>query len=346
MKRGLLGFPLLIFLIQAVSAQFFGGYGGFSLRGFFDAIDPQTFILSLLFLILFALIFYPLSRFFKDPYGEPHRAIPGTIAFCGSAIIIYFLYRSGFNIEDLFYDLGFSSDFVYTLLPIVILVFAILTIWILGRRKDEFGRKTFSLRRGLRGFFILFGLFLILLAIFTDIFYEKLTAIIIGAVLCLAGLLLLIKRRRRRTRYDGDYGPSPRGPGRRERRRRLKETRFGQRLGYEEEKARREYERKLGREGEKQRIKKLREMRRKRGEGYLTRAERQAYREKKRRGRERGGARAIEGGSSPAPRGEFQYSQGMRRGGLKPTRGRFVSRRAVERYARRFGAEAAKSRFG
>ena len=42
---------------------------------------------------------------------------------------------------------------------------------------------------------------------------------------------------------------------------------------------------------------------------------------------------------------DFAYKQGMRRGGEKPTRSRFVSKNASERYARRYGNEAAKKRF-
>jgi hypothetical protein len=41
----------------------------------------------------------------------------------------------------------------------------------------------------------------------------------------------------------------------------------------------------------------------------------------------------------------FDYKRGMRRGGSKSTRGRFVSKKSTERYARRFGSEAAAKRF-
>jgi len=40
------------------------------------------------------------------------------------------------------------------------------------------------------------------------------------------------------------------------------------------------------------------------------------------------------------------YSPLMRRGGLKPTRGQFVSKKSVERYSKRFGEKAARKRFG
>ncbi|MEA3248713.1 MAG: hypothetical protein U9Q73_03350 [Nanoarchaeota archaeon] len=44
---------------------------------------------------------------------------------------------------------------------------------------------------------------------------------------------------------------------------------------------------------------------------------------------------------------DFSYSKGMRRGGKgKKNGGRFVKRASTERYARRFGDEAAKKRFG
>jgi len=42
---------------------------------------------------------------------------------------------------------------------------------------------------------------------------------------------------------------------------------------------------------------------------------------------------------------KFSYSHMMRRGGEKSTRGRFVSRKATERYSKMFGDEQAKKRF-
>jgi len=181
MKRGLLGFPLLILLIQVISAQFYSGYGGFSLGEFFDRIDPQTIILVLLFLIFFALIFYALSRIFKDPYGQPNKGIAGTIAFCISAIIIYGLYRTGFDLGSVFYDWGFSVGSLYPILSVLFLIVAGLLIWKLK----------------ISGFLMTFGLFIILLTIFTDIFYEKGLVLIIGIVLLVVGFLLWRRRRRK-----------------------------------------------------------------------------------------------------------------------------------------------------
>ena len=203
MKRGLLGFPLVILLTQVISAQFYSGYGGFSLGEFFDRIDPQTIILVLLFLIFFALIFYALSRIFKDPYGQPNKGIAGTIALAVASLIIYGLYRTGFNFEDIFYNFGLSIDFLYPILGILFLIVAGLLIWKLK----------------ISGFLMTFGLFILLLTIFTDIFYEKGITLVIGIVSLVIGLLLWRRRRRRRRGISRGGGRRLRPPrGRRQRR--------------------------------------------------------------------------------------------------------------------------------
>jgi len=233
-----------IFLMKFASAQFYSGYGGFSLAEFFDRIDPQTIILVLLFLVFFALIFYALSRIFKDPHGRPNKGIAGIIAFAISAMITYGLYRTGFDFGGIFYNLGFSSDLLYPILAAVSLIIVGLLIW-----KLKVSR-----------FLMTFGLFIILLTIFTEIFYEKGFPLIIGIVSLVIGFLLW-RGRRRRLRSGGGSGGAGSGGGSTRRRR-------------------------------------------------------------------------------------FGYSQGMKRGGLKSKKSRYVSKRAVERYARRFGPEAAKKRFG
>jgi len=173
MKRGLLGLPLLILLAQVVSAQFFGGYGRFSLGDFFNSVDSSTIILTLLFLIFFALIFYALSKIFKGPYGQPNKGIAGVIAFAVSSLIIYGLYRTGFDISGLFYDLGFSSGLLYPIFTILFLIVAGLLIW----------KLKFS------GFLMILGFFMILLTALTDIFYDKGLPFVIGIVLLVIGFL-------------------------------------------------------------------------------------------------------------------------------------------------------------
>jgi hypothetical protein len=274
MKRGLLGFPLLILLTQVISAQFFSGYGGFSLAEFFNRIDPQTIILVLLFLIFFALIFYALSRIFKDPYGQPNKGIAGTIAFCISAIIIYGLYRTGFDIGNIFYDWGFSVGSLYPILSIVFLIVAGLLIW--------------KLKVG--GFLMTFGLFILLLTIFTDIFYEKGLPSIIGIVSFVVGFLLW--RWRRRRYVGGGIGRGPRPP--RERRPHKEPMGYGQRAKELRDKQRYLYykgleEQQKGQE-QQQRRAQARELRRgearerKVKERYTRRFGKRAWRKRERQG--------------------------------------------------------------
>jgi len=59
-----------------------------------------------------------------------------------------------------------------------------------------------------------------------------------------------------------------------------------------------------------------------------------------------GGPSATMTGGTSTPRGGFSYIQGMRRGGEKGTRSRFVKKVSTERYARIYGNDAARRRFG
>ncbi len=294
MKRGLLGFPLLIFLIQFVSAQFFGGYGGFSLTNFFSSIDPTTITFGLLFLIFFILIFYALSRVFKDSYGQPNKGVAGGLAFAVTSLIIYGLYRTGFNFENIFYDLGLSAGSLYPILTILFLVVAIILI-----RKLRFS-----------GFLMIFGLFILLLAIFTDIFYEKLVAFVIGAVFFLIGLALWRRRKKKRGRGESGYGYdySPRKPGMfsryREKRRDFGDMKHEQKLGYKRQRVEEEYQRRLH-EGEvRRRAKKIKKIRGRRGrkekperkrQEEFKKAQKAAYNEDARRDREIQRQQAEEG---------------------------------------------------
>jgi hypothetical protein len=173
MKKGVLAL-LPVFLINLVSAQFFSGYGRFSITDLFYSIDPPTMTLGLLFLIFFAFTFFVLGRVFKDSYGEPNKGIAGTIAFAVSALIIYGLWSSGFDLTDIFYSLGFSADALYFMLPVIILLASLLIIW----------------KFRIRGFLMIFGLFIMILTIFTEVIYEKGIAFAIGAVLFGIGLWL------------------------------------------------------------------------------------------------------------------------------------------------------------
>lgn len=183
MKRGIVA-ALSLFFVNIVSAQFFGyggGYGSFSISNFFNTLDPSTVVYGLLFLILFTLIYLALSRMqlFKGHQEHPNTAAAGVVAFAVAALIVYYLYRSGYNIQYLFYGLGFSGD-IGSILLVILLVLA--SAFIIIKFK-------------LPGFFIIGGLFLMLLAIFTEMIYEKEIAILIGFGFFVAGIFMGKKMR-------------------------------------------------------------------------------------------------------------------------------------------------------
>lgn len=173
MKRGLLVF-ISLFLINFVSAQF--GYGSFSLTSLFDSINSQDLILLTSFIILFAFLFVILTRIhlFKNAYGPPNKATPAIISFAISLLSIYGIYKSGFNLEELFYGFGLSTDTLYPFIWIILIAAAVFIIW--------------KFKAGI--FFLIIGSFIMIVSIFTDLVYEKTTAFFIGIALFIVGVFL------------------------------------------------------------------------------------------------------------------------------------------------------------
>jgi hypothetical protein len=108
-----------------------------------------------------------------------NKAIAGIIAFSISLGIIYWInsYGVGYygiDIEGIFYDLsynlGFSGDFLYTIIPLILLVGTIYFIW-------KFKISKVSLVLGI----------LLIIASFTDFIYEKGIVLIIGIILVIVG---------------------------------------------------------------------------------------------------------------------------------------------------------------
>ena len=191
MKRGI-AFVLILFLLSFVSAQFFDDYNSFSITGFFDSIGSQDLILLTSFIIIFAFLFFVLTRInlFRDAYGQPNKAIPGIISFAISMLSVYGIYRSGFDLEGLFSGFGLSAESLYPLIWIVLIAAAVFIIWAFGKRKEGF-----SFKRGFGWLLSTSGLFILGITIFTDLIYEKGIALVIGVILFLIGLLLWKKAR-------------------------------------------------------------------------------------------------------------------------------------------------------
>ena len=176
-KRGLVLIFISLFLgitfVNFVSAQYYGS----SLSNLLSSIDASTMILLLVLIISFAFINFSLSKsVFRD-----NKAIAGIIAFSISLGIIYWINSYGISyygidIESIFYDLsyslGFSGDFLYTIIPIILLVGTIYFIW-------KFKISKVSLVLGI----------LLIIASFTDFIYEKGIVLIIGIILVIVGFL-------------------------------------------------------------------------------------------------------------------------------------------------------------
>lgn len=246
---------ITLFSINLISAQFSSGYNRFSPPDLLRSIDPQTMILGALFLLAFTLIYYALSRVFKDSYGQPNKTMAGIIAFIISALIIYGINQYGFDMEGLFYGIGLSSGILYLILPLILTAGVIFLIW-------KF--KQYS--------FLIIGLLLILLTLFTDIFYEQGLVLIIGVIMLLIGLIWWWKRRGREN-TNRDYS----GEDIRQQQKQIGKQQRRERQAYKEEAKRR---------------------------GSIEKARRQAYKEDARRGATRptGPGPAPTSGGGP-PRG-------------------------------------------
>tara|TARA_Y100000034_G_scaffold129277_1_gene185432 strand:- start:222 stop:1214 length:993 start_codon:yes stop_codon:yes gene_type:complete len=183
LKRGFV-FLLTLMSINLVSAQY---YRGSSLGDIFRTIDPETMILVAVFGISLALIYYPLSRFFRD-----NIVIAGVISTLIALSLTYGVIYSGFDIDGFFFDLGFSGGFLYTIIPILMLAVLIYLVY------------RFSLATTLG----LLGLFLIGIS-FTDLIYEKGITATIGGIIFLIGAWLWQRRRRgSRTRTTTSTTPT------------------------------------------------------------------------------------------------------------------------------------------
>jgi len=174
---------LNLFLISFVSAQYFSGYNRFSFPDLLRSIDPQTMILGAIFIISFVLIFWPLSRVFRGSYGQPNKIIPFVLALTSASIITYWINRYDFGIENFLYGVGLSSDLLYIIFGIIILIGIIFFV------------RKFSLAT----FFFFGGLVLIGVTFLTEFFYEKGLVATIGLIMVLIGIIWWWKRRGRNT---------------------------------------------------------------------------------------------------------------------------------------------------
>lgn len=150
----------------------------------FSSIDPNTMLLGLLFIIFYVLINFSLSKVFKK-----ERASSAIISLCVSLLAVYGLNKLNWDLSGVYLNLGLSEEFLYSVVPLIILGLAILGSFV----KDSMtGRRKFRLYR----LFMILGGLLILLSFFA---YEQTILFIAGIVLILIGLFLLWRIKKKGT---------------------------------------------------------------------------------------------------------------------------------------------------
>ena len=175
-RNSVIGSILALLLANFVSAYSYGSY--FSIRDYLYSIDPQTMTLAVVFIVIFAFVFYSLSRMLKNSEGEPNVIIAAVIAFAIAAFAGYGINRSNFDITNLFYNIGISGDALIWIISIFAILFAFFLI------------KKFKSS----GFFIISGIIIILIAIFTDPFKEGIV-IGVGIIFLFIGSLIWYLRK-------------------------------------------------------------------------------------------------------------------------------------------------------
>jgi len=183
-KKGLgILFLSSLFLINFASA-YNGYYGGFSLSDLLSEIDSSTMILGAILIISFAILNMSLSRVFKD-----NKPVAGIVSFVLALLITWGLNKSNFDIEDLLYNIGVPSEFLFALLPLIIL-----------------GGFIFMFMKWRGKGLIFIGIFFILSSF---VVYEKGLVVILGILFLIGGIIVLVKWPKKDgvgIRLDGNVG--------------------------------------------------------------------------------------------------------------------------------------------
>ena len=212
--RLLLSCILALLLINFVSA-----YYGNTIGDFLDEIGGENLILMVVFIVSFAVLNFALGKFFKNKYGEPNKATSGIVAFALSLLTTYGLYKTGFDLEGIFFDIGISSNFLYTIIPLIITAGIIFLVWKLKKK----------------GLFVI-GISLIIVGKFTELVYEKGTVVGIGIFILFIALVWWYLGRKKRVKANKEPinygGPSPKQEYkqmRREQKEELRRQKYAQR---------------------------------------------------------------------------------------------------------------------
>src|SRR3989344_4432261 len=181
MKRGVISTSALIFSMGLTIAAPYNSYSNFSPSGGLASItDPETLAYAAMFVILFSMVYFALSKFFKNPTGETNKGIAGTISLGIAALMMVWSERAGFNPADVFSGIGIYgfgaggfSGLASSILPLVALVLFGIMIWRFG-----FGASI-----------MVIGAFMILTT-FTSLIVSKGSVLVLGLILLIGGFFM------------------------------------------------------------------------------------------------------------------------------------------------------------
>lgn len=157
------------------------------LRDMLYSIGFENLLLGLVFVLILAIVLMGLSRF---PRFQRSPAIKTVIGFCVSLLAIYGISRSRINLENIFYNLGFTEDFLYNVIIIAIIGFFVVSGYVRKTRKWRLYRPI-----------IVLG-FLFTVASLTPIIYEKGATLALSIPLLIIGMLLWWRRYKWRVKND------------------------------------------------------------------------------------------------------------------------------------------------
>ena len=141
------------------------------------SIDPNTMILGLVFIILYVLIHFSLSKIFKQ-----ERASSTIISLCISLLTVYGINRIDFDLSRVLFNWGVTEDILYLVVPWIILG---VSIWASFVKDKVTGKINFRLYR----LFLILGAILFLIGLIPGV-YENVIFIVIGIILILLGIIL------------------------------------------------------------------------------------------------------------------------------------------------------------
>lgn len=162
---------------------------GVMFRDFLYNVDIESLLLGLTFILILAIVLAVLGRF---PRFRQNPAIKTVIGFSVSLLSVYGISKTRINLENIFYNLGFTEDLLYNVILIVFIGFFVVAGYVRKKRKWRLYRPL-----------ILLG-FMLTVASFTSIIYEKGMALTIGIPLLIIGIFLWWRKWRWASKNRGE----------------------------------------------------------------------------------------------------------------------------------------------